>query len=231
MERAAARRRHLPLPQGPIPGKTRLMGNNRNFILAIFLSVVVFVGWQYFVIEPQLESERARQEAITAASGETTETQGTDAPAPGEARLPSIDEPGTTLPAGVAGSTLAREDALGASPRIAIRSEQLDGSLSLRGARFDDLKLRNYRVTYDPDSAEVALLAPAGTQTPYFAEFGFIPATGSGVKVPDSKAVWQAEAGAELTPQSPVRLRWENGQGLVFHRTIAVDEHYLFTVT
>src|SRR5690554_5232712 len=121
MERAAARRRHLPLPQGPIPGKTRLMGNNRNFILAIFLSVVVFVGWQYFVIEPQLESERARQEAITAASGEATETQGTDAPAPGEARLPSIDEPGT-LPAGAPSSTLAREDALGANPRIAIRS-------------------------------------------------------------------------------------------------------------
>ena len=206
------------------------MGNNRNFILAIFLSVVVFVGWQYFVIEPQLESERARQEAIAAASGETAETQGTDAPAPGEARLPSIDEPGT-LPAGATSSTLAREDALGANPRIAIRSEQLDGSLSLRGARFDDLKLRNYRVTYDPDSAEVALLAPAGTQTPYFAEFGFIPATGSGVKVPDSKTVWQAEEGAELTPQSPLTLHWDNGQGLVFHRTIALDEHYLFTVT
>jgi YidC/Oxa1 family membrane protein insertase len=43
--------------------------------------------------------------------------------------------------------------------------------------------------------------------------------------------VWTADAGAKLTPTTPVVLSWNNGAGLVFHRTIAVDANYLFTVT
>ncbi|MEQ8379268.1 membrane protein insertase YidC [Parvibaculum sp.] len=204
------------------------MGDNRNFIIAIFLSVVVFVGWQYFFIDPQLEAERARQEAASEGSGTTAETApGTTAP--GEARLPTVDEPARTT--GAAGRTVARDEALAATPRVPIRSGELDGSVSLKGARFDDLKLRQYHVTVDPESPEVTLLTPAGTETPYFAEFGFIAAPGSNVALPNSKTQWQLEDGEALTPQTPVTLRWDNGQGLVFHRTITLDEHFLFTVS
>ncbi|MBA4208445.1 MAG: membrane protein insertase YidC [Parvibaculum sp.] len=204
------------------------MGDNRNFIIAIFLSVLVFVGWQYFVIEPQVEAERARQEAVAPArEGAADEPAAT----PGEARLPSVDEPvqrsGQTVP----GPAIATGEALAASPRVPIRSSELDGSLSLRGARFDDLKLRQYRVSTDPASPEVTLLAPAGTSTPYFAEFGFIPAPGSNIALPGSRTEWQLAEGEVLTPETPVTLRWENGQGLTFLRRISVDEHFLFTVT
>ena len=50
-----------------------------------------------------------------------------------------------------------------------------------------------------------------------------------GTPVPDAKTLWQAQGG-ELTPQSPVNLSWDNGQGLVFTRTISADEEYLFTI-
>ena len=33
-----------------------------------------------------------------------------------------------------------------------------------------------------------------------------------------------------LTPSTPVTLRWDNGQGLIFTRTISVDDKYMFTV-
>src|SRR3546814_17061273 len=62
------------------------------------------------------------------------------------------------------------------SPRIKISSPKLDGSLALRGARFDDLSLREYRQTVDETSPEVTLFSPTHTDEPYFSEFGFIGA-------------------------------------------------------
>ncbi|WP_421862052.1 membrane protein insertase YidC [Parvibaculum sp.] len=206
------------------------MGDNRNFIIAIFLSVVVFVGWQYFFINPQMEAEQAKQQAAAEESGNLAATEpGTSAP--GDVRLPSVESPARTVNAASdPRATLEREEALAQAPRLPIRSEELEGSISLKGARFDDLKLRKYHVTVDPSSPEVALFSPARTQAPYFSEFGFIAAPGSNVALPGSQTVWQVEKGATLTPDTPVTLRWDNDQGLVFHRTITLDEHFLFSI-
>ncbi|MFN3934519.1 membrane protein insertase YidC [Parvibaculum sp.] len=204
------------------------MGDNRNFLIAIVLSLLVFAGWQYFVLNPQMEAEKARQEAAAAAQGNVADS----APeaASGDVRLPSVEEPVQRLASGAATAGATREQALAASPRVNVRSDELDGSISLRGARFDDLKLRNYRMTVDADSPEVTLLTPSGTPTPYFAEFGFIAAPGQNVNLPGSRTLWQLAEGEVLTPSTPVTLRWDNGQGLIFYRTISLDEHYLFTV-
>ena len=51
----------------------------------------------------------------------------------------------------------------------------------------------------------------------------------SGIAVPGPETLWTA-SGGPLTPTSPVTLTWDNGQGLVFTRTISVDENYMFTV-
>ncbi len=205
------------------------MGDNRNFLIAIFLSVLVFVGWQYFFINPQMEAEQARQQEQAAAQGVTGTEPG--ATATGDARLLSVEGPARTIGNAPARSTLARDEALAAAPRLPIRSSELEGSISLKGARFDDLKLRQYHVSVDPESPEVTLFSPARTDAPYFSEFGFIGAPGSNIALPGSQTVWQIEEGETLTPETPVTLRWDNGQGLVFHRTIALDEHFLFTVT
>ena len=61
---------------------------------------------------------------------------------------------------------------------------------------------------------------------------GWVPAAGAAIVVPDGKSVWTVEgANSELTAATPVTLVWDNGAGLIFRRTFAVDEHYLFTVT
>ena len=39
---------------------------NRNLIMAVALSMIVLLGWQLFVIQPEMEREAAEQERIAA---------------------------------------------------------------------------------------------------------------------------------------------------------------------
>ncbi len=203
-----------------------MIENNRNMILAIVLSIAVLFGWQYFVAGPQLEraqrqAEIAAQQAAADTSIATPATPGT-ANAPG---TPGVDSAGNVTYAD-------RTTALAAGPRISIDNPALKGSINLTGARLDDLQLKKYTETVDPTSPIITLLSPSGTPTGYYAEQGWAPAPGTSVAVPDAKTVWTADNGAtQLTPAAPVTLSWDNGQGLVFHRTFAVDANYLFTVT
>ena len=112
-------------------------------------------------------------------------------------------------------------------PRVAIDTPMVDGSILLKGARFDDLRLKKYRDTVDPKSPEIVLLAPKSTEYPYYAQFGWVGASG----MPDDKSEWRQTGGGTLSPGHPVTLTWDNGQGLSFTRTIAVDDRYMFTVT
>src|SRR4029077_8857360 len=105
---------------------------------------------------------------------------------------------------------------------------RLHGSIDLTGARFDDLTLANYHETVDPKSPEVVLLSPPGAENAYLAEFGWI-ATAPDIKLPGPKTLWSA-TNAPLTPTSPITLTWDNGQGLLFTRTVSVDRDYMFTV-
>ncbi len=63
--------------------------------------------------------------------------------------------------------------------RVAIDTPTVDGSLRLKGARFDDLRLKKYRETVDPKSPEIVLLAPQSTDYPYYAVFGWVAPPGS----------------------------------------------------
>src|SRR5271163_3382001 len=147
------------------------MNENRNLLLAVVLSAAVLFGWEYFIARPQLEKERATHALVTHEKQQATKAA-PNAP--------------TTLPAG-AGS-LSRNDALKAGgERVAIDTPSLDGSLLLKGARFDDLRLKNYRETTDPKSPEIVLFSPENTPFPYYAMFGWVAPSGSGIRTPDDK--------------------------------------------
>ena len=202
------------------------MLENRNFILAIALSIAVLVGWQYFVAGPQIE--RARQAALEAQSQQPE--AGTSAPpAPGSQGVPSVAE--TPTPAVAAASPgLTRDAALAQSPRVPIATARLSGSINLRGGRIDDLHLSDFHETVDRESPTIILLSPTGGPDGYFAEFGWIGTT-STPALPGPDTTWAAPKGAKLTAASPVTLTYDNGAGLVFKRTIAVDQNFMFTVT
>ncbi len=74
------------------------------------------------------------------------------------------------------------------------------------------------------------LFSPSGAPDAYYAEFGWVPASGTTAAVPGPDTVWTQQGSGALGIDRPVTLTWDNGQGLIFQRTIAVDEHYLFTI-
>ena len=115
-------------------------------------------------------------------------------------------------------------------PRVEINAPKVRGSISLLGGRLDDLVLTDYRETLAPDSPFVRLLEPRSDAHPYSVQYGWTPATGETVKVPDNDTVWSAPPGVTLTDKTPVTLSWDNGAGLVFQIELAVDADYLFTV-
>ncbi|RMH49473.1 MAG: membrane protein insertase YidC, partial [Alphaproteobacteria bacterium] len=126
---------------------------------------------------------------------------------------------------------LRRAEALARSPRVPVDSARLTGSLSLRGGRIDDIKLKEYRVSVDPGSDIVTLLSPVGSADPYFATFGWLPAGPGGPRTPGPDDLWQVESGTAVTDREGVTLVWDNGAGLIFRRTVRVDDHYMFTIT
>ena len=126
---------------------------------------------------------------------------------------------------------MSRDAALKAGgKRVAIDAPMVDGSILLKGARFDDLRLKKYRETIDPKSPEIVLLAPKSTDFPYSATFGWVGQSGA-AGMPDDNSQWTQVNGGTLSPGHPVTLAFDNGHGLVFTRIISIDNQYMFTVT
>ncbi len=208
------------------------MPDNRNLILAVILSIGVFVAWHFLFERPRqlaLTAQREAQMALEAANAPTGVPDAALAPAP----------PAGTIPGGVQAAQLAiptRSDILTNAPRVAIETPKLKGSLSLAGARIDDLKLIAYREKIDPDSPAIVLLNPKGDKSSYYAEFGWTAGADLAAQLPGPDTVWTLVEGTTLTPDAPVSLRYEStnpqtGGSLVFTRKIAVDRDYLFTIT
>ncbi len=200
--------------------------DNKNLILAIVLSVAIMFGFNYayefFYPPPPAPLQSELEQTVP----ETTP------PAPGRADTPSATVPPATRgapPPSTALSVENRTKALDEVPRIRINTPSLHGSISLVGGRLDDLTLAKFRETLNPESPEIVLFSPAGAPDAYFAEVGWVAIEGT-ADVPGPDTVWTPDR-KTLTPQNPVTLSWDNGAGLTFKRTFAVDENYLFTVT
>ncbi len=196
------------------------MENNRNYLIAIALSVAILVAWQFLYMGPKLEAQQRATEQQAAIEQTVTDGAATTTPST-NVKTPAI--PGTDQQASAA---VSRDAALNTTARVAIETPDVSGSINLKGARLDDLKLNKYHETVDKESANIVLLNPAETDDGYFAEIGFV----GDVKVPGPSTVWSVSGNPTLTPDSPVTLTWDNGEGLTFNRAISVDEHYMFTI-
>lgn len=187
----------------------------RNTLILLLVTMAFFIAWQLLVEYPRQRAEYAQK--LLEQQRRMTDTG---------ALLPQADGE-------KAAGSPPRGELLAQSPRLPIRSDKLHGSINLRGGQFDDITLARYRETIDPHSPEVVLLSPAGAESGYFAELGWLKAGEAGKPgpaLPGSSTLWQT-GDAALTPSSPVTLRWDNGEGLIFIRRISMDGDYMFTVT
>ena len=189
---------------------------NKNLILATALSFVVILVW--FVLFPPPEPPQQNATAPEA----TSQVDGS-ATAPLTAATPE---------SGAATGTSTAEAEAPEAPRVPISTPSLDGSISLKGGRIDQLSLKHYRETLEPGSDTVTLLSPVGTDRAYYALFGWAPGQGlTPETVPGANTIWQIDSGDQLSPETPVTLIWDNQQGLTFRREISVDDKFMFTVT
>ncbi len=204
------------------------MPEQRNLILAIVLSVTIIIAFQYFYELPRIQDEQRRQAAIEESTGGSiTATPTPSQSGPADAGTPSVAAPGS-VPTDQPGIT-ARQEVLAAGERVSIDNGRLTGSLPVTGGRIDDITLTDYKVSMAPNADDVTLFSPAGSPEAYFAEFGWAPDSAETI-VPDRDTVWRADR-KELSPDQPVTLSWENGQGLIFERRFEIDDDYLITVT
>ncbi len=193
--------------------------NNSNILIAVTLSVAVLIGWTWLYEKPKAEKKLAQQaqEKIIAQKEE-------------QAKIVSAEKPLLqNQEKEVTAATKSREESLLASrsSRIAIKSEALHGSISLKGARIDDLTLARYFETQE-NKKEVVLFSPADTKERYFADFGWISSE-SGLELPKPDTIWRSSSN-QLTAENPVTLSWKNSQGIEFFIKLKLDENYMFDV-
>ena len=186
--------------------------SSRNMIIFAVLTVVIIGLYQQFVIGPQVQRQRAAAQAAAVAAAAAHHA----APA--------------GLAAGAAAGFGGRGGAIASAPRVRIDTPSLVGTVSLHGARIDDLALKHYHLTPDPKSPLVQLLRPGGAQPGWFVQLGWLPGAAPEA-LPDDDAIdWTAPAGAVLTPETPLVLSYQK-DGVTAQRTIAIDDNAMFTIT
>ena len=146
------------------------MADQKNLFLAIALSLVILITWNVLVEQPNIErdkaafeqkqaEERAAQEVGTLATNPSGQAAGLGAPVTGPAtqrKLQSSPQLGAAPSArGLAAVGLSRSNAILKAPRIQIDTPRVRGSISLAGARLDDLTLKDYRVSLDKNSEQI----------------------------------------------------------------------------
>ncbi|AKM11446.1 membrane protein insertase YidC [Croceicoccus naphthovorans] len=189
-------------------------------IVAVVLIAVLMLGWElglnYFYPQPDPVVQEAKETA-------DNEAPGADDPA----KVKHTREGGLTDPDQIALEQADLDQSLGSKDRVRIDSPEVLGSINPVGARIDDITLKTHRQTVEKDSGPVRLYSPQGTPAQQFAQFGFV---GDNVKLPTPDTVWQTEGGP-LSPDSPVTLSWNNGEGLTFRIRFEIDEYYMITAT
>jgi YidC/Oxa1 family membrane protein insertase len=177
-----------------------MSNENRNFIAFVLIAGLILLGYQYFYAAPAAK-RLAAQHPVAAQ---------------------------VTTPAAQTTSTMTLAQALAAGPRVSVDTPALSGSISLRGARLDDLELKGYHEEVAKTSPLVRLLTPEGAADGYFASEGWVGSNLAGM--PDQNTLWTLATQGSLTPSHPIGLFYKSSSGLTFVRTISVDDKAMFTI-
>jgi len=178
--------------------------DTRNLIAAICLSMSVLIGYQILFGEPAQQNVKKEQQLAD-----------------------KNNEPSIELPKDNNTSLTEVTKKTRNIDRINIVNDELEGSISLLGARIDDLVLKNYRKTLDPESDQIRFLKKIDEREPFFIQFGWSSPNKN--KVPNGNTVWKGSK-SSLDPNNPVTLSWNNGEGLKFSQIISIDDNNMIKV-
>jgi YidC/Oxa1 family membrane protein insertase len=204
-----------PPPTGNTSRKQAFVEKQRNIILAVVLTALVLFGWEagvgYFYPQAKTPVQTVAAGGAEKATSPTKPTR----------------EGGLRDAADVALETQDLKSALASGGRVPIAAPGLSGSINLTGAIVDDLVLNRHRETVKKNSGPVRIFSPAGTPAQQFAQVGWVGE--GGVAAPNPTTVWTAQAGAKLTPTTPLTLTWANPTGQRFAITYTIDKDYMIS--
>ena len=180
--------------------------DTRNVIAAISLSAAVIILYSLFFQPDPVTIKKNLAEQNKIENNEDT---------------PSLDKNENF-------AKLSRTDALKENDRIQFENGSVVGSISLKGAAIDDLTFIEYNVEFN-GSDKITLLSPRNVEDGYLIESGFV-STNKNIDIPDASTVWEVSGNKKLTNNSPVKLTWNNTQGITFEKHISLDDQFLFTV-
>ena len=112
---------------------------------------------------------------------------------------------------------ISRKDALTEVDRVIIENKRVKGSISLKGAIFDDLSFKNYKKDLKSEE-NVFLLHPKEIEDGYYIETGWA-SIGNEVEVPRAD-LWQVKGNRVLNEKNSVVLEWNNGKGLILRKLL-----------
>ncbi len=187
--------------------------DHTRLFLTIFFAAVILMSWQALVEYP-------RRQQLAAVQAKRIEAQA-QVKAQEAKALARNDED-------AAAQNMTRTDRLALSSRVYFKTDKLQGSIALKGARLDDLTLPKYRVELAENSPAVTLFSPNGDVNAYFAQAGWV-ATDGKTQVPDQNSHWQTDK-TNFSVNDPVVLRWTSPANVTFILTITLDEHYMFQI-
>ncbi|MDX1924099.1 MAG: membrane protein insertase YidC [Rickettsiaceae bacterium] len=181
-----------------------MQNQNLNLVLAFILSIGIIAGWQYFFERPRLkqisDKQRMHSESIKKAKSENI----------------------------AAHNQLSKEEALAEYPRIKFSNSVVEGSINLKGLRFDDLRFKKYKEDISSESANITLLEPNGTKKSYFAEIGWITQDAH-ILMPNQDSIWQCDKN-KIEKNETVLCKWHSPSGLSFRSYITLDDNYIFNI-
>ena len=186
------------------------MKEQGNLLLAIVLSLLILLGFQYFFESPKMEKEVGKKKQL-----KQTEDL--------------LKNNAANLEDEVVGY-LELDDALNKNERIKIDAPRLQGSISLKGLKIDDLTFKDYKETLNEDDKLVTLFKPGSTKGGYFSNFGWIKASSDeNFDLPNDQTVWSTNS-KKITNKKSATFSWTNNQGIQFEQEILVDEDFMFTI-
>jgi len=181
----------------------------KNVLIAIVLSTIVLIGWGTFFEAPIIEKQTSEKQL--------TENQ--------DLSSPSIDEGEKEIK-----NEITRNDVINNTNRIKVENENIKGSISLQGAIIDDIIFKNYNETLNGEN-KVTFLNPKNSSEEYFIETGWASSGNEKIKLPLGDSIWKVKGNSTLTPNNPVTIEWDNGDGLIFTKKIDLDDKFLFKIT
>ncbi len=181
----------------------------RNVIFAIALSFAVLFGWSVIFETPEIEKQKKSQQ---------TESEDW------KSSTPSVNLESKSV------TGISREDAIRSTKRIKFENENVEGSISLKGALIDDITFKKYNETLQADK-KVTYLNPVETNDGYFIETGWAASNLGNTNLPNTETVWKVKGNNKLSKGNPVIIEWNNKSGLVFRKKIELDDKFLFRIT